>query len=161
MSTVNKLGPIPDLLRGDHHPGEVSLGQQPGGSTGRHPPMMNSDAQCLYCLQEGQTVQLVFDPQALMLVCPSCGTVDPDASSNGYETLGRATEDESHLLGRALVNAQGRVVGSGQRGRHAAQAAAQARRDHSEADLELLIESVGCVRSSASFPRRPSRALLL
>lgn len=100
---------------------------------------------CPYCQQEGRAERLVFDPQALVMVCPSCGSVDPDAGNGGYETLGRATEDESHLFGRALVTAQGRVVGAGQRGRLAAQAANQTRKRQTESSIELVLESDGCV----------------
>lgn len=110
---------------------------------------------CVYCLQEGRSVPVEYALEAGTTLCPECGSLDPTADSYAaYETIGRATEDESHLLGRALVNQTGRVVGSGTRGRMAAQAAKQARADTGGQHVQLLLESAGAVSPLSFHPER-------
>lgn len=110
--------------------------------------MSTDDPKCFYCTEEGRSVDLQYDTEALSLVCPECGLVPPSWQTTDFETIARATEDDGHLLGRSLVDQLGRVVGSSGQGRLPAVAAAnQARLVRPEAESVFVTEQLACVSS--------------
>lgn len=68
---------------------------------------MERELLCIYCAQlSNENVALVWEAEAGCFVCPSCGQIDPEHTQH-YETIGRATDDDSHLFGRTTIYADG------------------------------------------------------